>query len=310
MSGDTFFTQLSEVYSNGLYFIWAQFGELVCFLLIAIFFAPRMGEFLGKLSIAQAMGDLYGKNVQIITSISAFIGATGMIAMQLKVAGLLFEYCFGMGGFYGIIMSGLIITMYSGLGGIRSVTFTDVLQLFTFGTIIPTIAFFILSTAGNVDIVLNTLTTSEIFDYKKVFDFSNQRSVYYLFLFIFIAAPGFNPAIFQRIAMAKSTTQVRQSFTIAAFTCFVLTSITFWIGTIILATKPNIDGNNIVKHIIFDYSFKGIRGLTSADIMAVVMSTADSYINSTSVLVINDFCKPIRSSIIKNELIEESGSGQ
>ena len=56
----------------------------LCLLLIGLFFAPRMAEFLGKLSITEAMGDMFEK-VRIITAISSFIGVSGIIAIQLKL---------------------------------------------------------------------------------------------------------------------------------------------------------------------------------------------------------------------------------
>ena len=57
VSGEFFFTNISETYTNGLNFIWiAVLGDFLCLLSIGWFFAPRMGEFLGKLSIAEAMG--------------------------------------------------------------------------------------------------------------------------------------------------------------------------------------------------------------------------------------------------------------
>lgn len=294
VSGDTFFTQLSETYNNGLYFMWAQsLGELGCFLLIGYFFAPRLAEFLGTLSIADAMRQLYGKHVGMVTAVAGFIGATGMIAIQLKVSGLLFEYAFNISDIYGIITAGVIITLYSSFGGIKSVTFTDIIQLFTFGTIIPTIAFFILGTIDNTDILTNTLQNHKLFNYHEVFDFSSSKSLYYLFLFLFIAIPGFNPAIFQRIVMAKNTKQIRSSFIIAGFTCTALTLTTFWVSILVLSSKPNLALNDVFKHILFDYSFTGLKGLTLIGVMAMVMSTADSYINSTSILIVHDFLKPL-----------------
>ena len=305
VSGDTFFTQLSETYSNGLYFMWAQsLGELACFLLIGYFFAPRLAEFLGTLSIADAMRQLYGKYVGIITSVAGFIGATGMIAIQLKVSGLLFEYAFNVSDIYGIVTAGIIITLYSSLGGIKSVTFTDVIQLFTFGTIVPTIAFFILGTINDTDILVSTLQNHKLFNYKEVFDFTSPKSLYYVFLFLFIAIPGFNPAIFQRIIMARDTKQIRSSFIIAGLTCTVLTLTTFWVSILVLSSKPNLALNDVFKHILFGYSFTGLKGLTLIGVMAMVMSTADSYINSTSILVVHDFLKPLGVSMRKNnELI-------
>ena len=301
ISGGIFFTIISESYSNGLYFMWAGSGDAICLLVVGYFFAPRLTEFLGKLSIAEAMGDLYGKHVRIATSVAGFIGVSGVIAMQFKIAGLTFEYI-GVPGIYGVLVGGLIVTLYSTLGGIKSVTFTDVIQFFTFGTIIPTIAFVLLNTLDSIDVIKNTLSTNKLFDYKKVFDFTEPKAFYYLFLFLFFAIPAFNSAIFQRIAMAKNTRQIRRSFIIAGFTCLFLMVTIDWIGILVLSIHPNLAPNEVVKHIIFDYSFTGLKGLTLAGIMAMLMSTADSYINSSAVLVVHDFCKPLGINIVKSEL--------
>ncbi|MDX1917260.1 MAG: sodium:solute symporter family protein, partial [Rickettsiaceae bacterium] len=146
IGGGMFFQTVSESYNNGLYYMWAQLGYVVNLLLIGYFFAPRLSEFLGKLSIAEAMGEMYGKPVRIITALAGFIGVSGIIAVQLKVSGLLFEYCFNAPSFYGVVIAGVIVTLYSTLGGIKAVTFTDVVQFFTFGTIIPTITLFLVTT--------------------------------------------------------------------------------------------------------------------------------------------------------------------
>ena len=74
ISGGIFFTIITESYNNGLYFMWAGAGDAICLLVVGYFFAPRMGEFLGKLSIAEAVGDLYGKYVRIITAIAGALG--------------------------------------------------------------------------------------------------------------------------------------------------------------------------------------------------------------------------------------------
>ncbi|NDB84858.1 MAG: hypothetical protein EB127_19435, partial [Alphaproteobacteria bacterium] len=199
-------------------------------------------------------------------------------------------------------IAGLIITLYSTLGGIKSVTFTDVIQFLTFGTIIPTLTLFVLSRLDSIDLVFNTLSTNKAFDYREVFDFTHTKSFYYLFIFLFVAIPGFNPAIFQRIAMAKNVNQVRSSFIIAGFSCLFLVIMVYWIAILLLSIHPDIPANSVVKHLIFNNSYIGLKGLTLAGIMAMVMSTADSYINSAAVLMVHDFCKPLGLNIIKNEL--------
>jgi len=162
ISGEFFYSNIYETYNLGLHAIWVAAGDPLCFLIIGIFFAPRMGEFLGKLSIAEAMGDLYGKRIRIITAISGFIGSVGLIAIQLKMAGFIFEYALGLPGVYGILSATIVVTLYSTLGGIKSVTFTDVIQFFTFGTVIPLMAYVLLTSIDNIDIVTNTLANNKL----------------------------------------------------------------------------------------------------------------------------------------------------
>lgn len=303
LSGDDFFIFVSESYSNGLYFIFAcVFGGLILFLSLGMFFIPRMSEFLGTLSIAEAMGNLYGNNVRSIVAIAGCIGTSGIIAAQLKVAGLLFEYSLNMPSFYGVVTAGLIVTIYATFGGIKSVTFTDVIQLFTFGTVIPIIAFFILETLPTMDSFVLNLKNNELFDYRKLFNFSNKKSLYYLFLFFYVIVPSFDPTIFQRISMAKNIWQARKSFIIAAIVVFILNALMSWVGVSVLAVYPNIEPTEIVKHIIMDYSYVGLSGLALAGVMAMVMSTTDSYINSSAILIVHDFCNSMGLKI-KNELI-------
>ena len=46
------------------------------------------------------MGDLFGNTVRLITAISGFIGVSGFIAVQLTIAGIIFNYVYCTGIFY------------------------------------------------------------------------------------------------------------------------------------------------------------------------------------------------------------------
>ena len=53
ISGDFFIAFISDVYTEGIGFMSIfVFGNLLSFLIMGLLFIPRMGEFLGKLSIA------------------------------------------------------------------------------------------------------------------------------------------------------------------------------------------------------------------------------------------------------------------
>lgn len=303
ISGEFFYSNIYETYNLGLHAIWVAAGDPLCFLLIGIFFAPRMGEFLGKLSIAEAMGDLYGQRIRVITAISGFIGSVGLIAIQLKMAGFIFEYALGLPSVYGIISATIVVTLYSTLGGIKSVTFTDVIQFFTFGTVIPLMAYVLLTSIDNIDIVTNTLTTNKLFDYKEVFNFSNELPIKQLFLFLLFIIVGFNPAIFQRVSMAKDTKQVGRAFIIASVVCLLLAIIINWIAVLTLSLNPSLNPNDVIKYVVYNSPYVGLKGAMLIGIMAMIMSTVDSFINCTAVLVVHDFCKPLKIQFVKDDLL-------
>ena len=112
----------------------------VSLLIIAYIFVPRMGEFLGNNSVAEVMGKIYGKEARIITAIAGTIAAVGSIAVQFKAFGNIIAYFTSISTTEAIIISGVIVTAYSAVGGITAVTRTDILQFFTFGVVIPIIA--------------------------------------------------------------------------------------------------------------------------------------------------------------------------
>ena len=166
----------------------------------------------------------------------------------------------------------------------------------------PTLAYFLLASLENIDAITSTINTNPIFDYKKVFDFSEPQSLYHLFIFFFFIVRGFDLALFQRIAMVKNTSQVAKSFFIAATVCLVIGTITCFIGVLVLSINPNLPSQDVIKYLVSDYASVGLKGIILAGVMAMVMSTVDSYINATAVIIVHDFCKPLRIKLIKNEL--------
>jgi len=297
--GEFFYTNLIEIHKSGLYFIIPALGNVICFLFIGWFFIPRMQEFLGKKSIAEAMNDIYGQKTRIITSIAGFICIVGIIAVQLKVAGNVFEYILNINSLYGIILSGLIITLYSTLGGIKSVTFTDIIQFLTFGTILPIITFYIWNSFDN-SLLFKGINEHPNYNLSTIFDFKNNQIWMLIFLTLYISIPGFNPAIFQRIAMSRNLYQAKKSFYISAFFILIIILFITWLS-IILSFKDNMTINNNIMYSLFDIVPPVYKGLLLIGIIAMVMSTVDSYINSSSVLITHDFLNVFTR--LKNELL-------
>lgn len=302
ISGGIFNSYIVETYNNGLYFIIIALGEMLGLLFLGWYFAPRMQRFIGKMSIADAMGEMYGNKTRLVTVICGVICVTGIIAIQFKIAGVIFEYVFNLNPLYGVLIAGVIVTLYSAFGGIKSVVYTDILQGITFLFIIPLFAFYVFNTDITFEQVLNTINTNENFSIEKVLDIGNPKSWKYAILFVYYVIPIFNPAFFQRIAMAKNWQQVRKSFYITAcIATFLILSIS-WLALVLLTKNPNVETHQIIKVLVYESIPSGWKGFLLIGVLAMIMSTADSCINSSAVLIAYDFCKSFNIKL-KNDLL-------
>jgi Na+/proline symporter len=107
--------------------------------------------------------------------------------------------------------------------------------------------------------------------------------------------------------MAKNTLQVKFSFTLATLICLGISLTIAWIGVLLLADNPNLDPNNLLAHLVNKYgSYPGLKGIIAIGIMAVVMSTADSYINSGAILITNDICKSLNIKWVSDHTLSSS----
>ena len=289
----TFQNTLIETYRQGLACLIPALLSDAQILLIAYFFIPRMTEFIGNLSIAECMGSLFGKNIRIITACIALLRCVGILAIQFKLSAKIFELIFGASGMWVTLTSAGVVIIYSTFGGIRAVTFTDVIQFLTFGTIIPILLVFMWHDVGGYDVVSATIANSPLFSFSGLLNAGSLKTYNLISIIILFAIPQFSPSVFQRILMAKDIKQAQASFKIASLFIPLISLSIAAMSVFVLADNPNLDPENVLKHIFNKYSYMGLKGLCAIGVMAMVMSTADSLINSMSVTFAHDICGPL-----------------
>ena len=305
-----FLITLSRTYQDGLYFVLAVSVAGIQLLIMAFVLAPRMGEFLGTASVAESMGNMYGKSVRVITAIAGTIGAAGAIAVQFKVFGNLVGYFTNISAETAIIASGCVVTLYSAFGGIRAVTVTDIFQLFTFGFALPIIGIVIwnqlyLDNVLVADFFQNTSAERSKFNLAQVLNIGNPRFWQMVPLMVYFMIPSMFPAIYQRMIMAKNIEQIKKTCIISAVLLVTISLSTAWIPFLIYNVDPNIDPAHLPGYIINNYTYIGLKGLLVIGVIAMAMSTADSNINIASVFFAHDICAPLKRGRNKELLLSK-----
>jgi Na+/proline symporter/signal transduction histidine kinase len=302
VGGSTFFITLSKTYTDGLYYVVAACGMGLSFFFTAFYLIPRMGEFIGNTSIAESMGNLYGKNIRIITAIAGCIGATGFIAVQFKAFSNIFSYFFKFSDHHALLLGGAIVTIYSAFRGMKAIAYTDVLQFITFAFVIPVISMIIWDSSDFSITVLSKAMQEPKFNYHEVFNYNNPKLLSIIVLALYYAIPGMEPEFCQRIAIGKNVYQVRKAFIISGFILILIILAIAWIPFLLYTINPNLQSSELLSYIIDNYTYTGLKGMIIIGILSLAISTADANMNASAVLFANDFCKPFGINFV-NELI-------
>jgi Na+/proline symporter len=293
-SGSVLFLGLENTYGKGLYYALATLiGATAGILITGRVVGPRMGKFLNNVSLPEALGKLYGKYVQLIAGASCVVLSIGYIAVQFKVITKVLSIISDYENPGVVLIAAAIVTLYSLSGGVKAVTFTDVLQFFTFGTLLPILALAIWNNLQDHNQIIHMLRTNPLFSLKEVVGWSPEF-LKTLVLMAYFAVPEFAPELFQRIAMARDTTQVKNSMTYAAIICLGLELCIIWISILLLTDQPGLAPNRVVPYMVNAHLYPGLKGFLGIGVIALAMSTADSTINSTAVIITNDVLPPLK----------------
>ncbi len=294
ISGEYFLRTVSRSSIEGLFYIVPSItGDIFSMIFTCCVLAPKLNKFLGSLSVAEVMGEIYGKHVRFITSISSVLSCVFKVAVQFKTSTIILQLFFGISNMYANMFTILILLLYSTFGGIKGITITNLIQFLTLGIIVPFIALSIWEGFEDYHVILEGIRNNEIFNITNLFNHHDPRFYHCLALLIYFSVPILNPAIFQRICIAKNVAQVSRSYAIAIVMYLLISLTFFWLGILLSGTNATLSQVQILDYIINNYilSFGG-KGLIVTGMIAMVMSTADSYINSATVIIANDIIKP------------------
>ncbi len=277
-----------RVFSVGIVFLFVFWGEPVNNFIAGQFLAPRMQRFAGAISVGDMMHRLYGKPGQLVTGIAGTLKCTGFLGGQISATGYLLQELLGWPQQWSILIGCSVVILYSGLGGMRAVTITDVLQ---FSILILTIPLLLLASihhAGGWEHLFATVPKSHL-----TVPPPGTGMPPYLALFAVMTIPFFSPPITQRLLMAKDGRQARQSLLGTAILGVPFFFMCALIGLAALATPQGLDARLAMPHLARTVLPVGIKGCAIVGLLAVIMSTADSFLHSASIALVHDVVRPL-----------------
>lgn len=277
-----------KVFLLGIYHIIALFGYSIREFLIARFIAPQMDKYSKCLSIGDIIEQHYGKTAKILTGIFSVILSTLIVSILLTVLGYLMNLFLGINTIYGVLIGAGIITIYASLGGLKSITYTHVLQFFMIIIVIPLIIYYGVTQADGWSNVLSAVPN------KHLSIFGNISFIAFLSLFFsFMLAETLLPPYVQRLLANRNSQTVSRAVLLnGMFSVFIFIA-TGLIGLIAFALFPTAEASIALPKILMSILPIGVKGLAIAGILSIIISSADSFLNSAAVSITNDILKPV-----------------
>ncbi|MEV0205708.1 sodium:solute symporter [Streptomyces sp. NPDC050788] len=276
-------------YQYGLSGAWMVFTIGLGLLALSVFFSARIARL--KVYTVSEMLDLrYGGRAGVISGVVMW-AYTLMLAVTSTIAyATIFDVLFDMNRTVAIILGGSIVVAYSTLGGMWSITLTDMVQFVvkTIGVLLLLLPIAVVK-AGGFGEMRAKLPTS----YFDPLGIGGETIFTYVLIYTFGMLIGQD--IWQRVFTAGSDRTAKWGGTVAGTYCLVYALAGAVIGTAAKVLYPKLgNADDAFATIVKDELPVGVRGLVLAAALAAVMSTSSGALIACATVANNDIWARLR----------------
>ncbi len=270
-------------YQYGISGMWLVFMLGLGIIALGVLLSARLSR-LGVYTVAEMLEVRYGSSSRLISAI--IVAAYDlMVAVTATIAiGTVFNVILGLPSSLAILLAGGIVVLYSVVGGMWSITLTDILQF-----LIMTVGiFFVLlplavSRAGGFSGMREELPAS-YFDLTAI----GWPTIFTYFLLFFFGIM-IGQDIWQRVFTARDDGVARWGTLAAGVYCLLYGIAGALIGMAAKAILPNLQAaDNAFAEVTKAALPAGLVGLVLAAALAAVMSTASATLLASSTILAND----------------------
>ncbi|WUW23985.1 sodium:solute symporter [Streptomyces sp. NBC_01463] len=283
-------------YQYGLSGAWMVFTIGLGLLALSVFFSARIARL--KVYTVSEMLDLrYGGRAGIISGVVMW-SYTLMLAVTSTIAyATIFDVLFDMNRTVAIILGGAIVVAYSTLGGMWSITLTDMVQFVvkTIGVLLLLLPIAVIKAGGFGE--MRAKLPTEYFDPLGI---GGETIFTYVLIYTFGMLIGQD--IWQRVFTARSDRVARLGGTVAGTYCLVYAVAGAVIGTAAKVMYPKLPSADAAfATIVKDELPVGVRGLVLAAALAAVMSTSSGALIACATVANNDIWSRLRGVVSRGD---------
>ncbi|MGB5627523.1 MAG: sodium/solute symporter [Woeseiaceae bacterium] len=268
---------------------------IVVFFVITLFLPFFFNS--GVASIYDYIERRFGPTSRLVISSVFLISQALTSAAILYATSLVIEFITGIDVKTAIVIVTVVALVYTMMGGITAVIWTDVIQagvLFV-GAFIILFALLDSMTMPLGQVLADLKAQGKTNPLNFSFDLSLEATVWsgVIAMSLFhITVYGANQMMVQRTLAAKNIGDAKKSFLLMGFVAFFIYFLFFFLGILFYGYYGGQEfenGNTIILDFAANYGLPGLMGIIAAAIVAASMSTLDSSFNSLATISTVDF---------------------
>jgi len=274
-----------QAYETGLSSFWIMGAPAMLTVLFLALFLVRPIRSLTIVSLPDLVEMRYGRAVRHLASLLVIWYMAVLAASQMVAVGHFLKSFLGMSYFKSLALGTAVVLIYSIFGGLRSVVMADSVQFFFIVAGLFSLLLFLsgLSSLKEVSLLSSAIGKGHYLNF--FFDFKKNI----LIVLSFTLAWTISPIAWQRIQAARSERDARGALYASSATFFLL------YGTVVLCGMLSLPlfvsrklANPLFSEIISSSSGFFLRGVLFVGVVAAIMSTMDTAVNTGALSLTRD----------------------
>jgi len=274
-------------------------------LALSIFFSARIAR-LRVYTVAEMLSLRYGDTAAVISGVVMWIYTLMLVVTSTIAYASVFDVLFDVPRWVAVVIGGTIVVGYSALGGMWSITLTDMVQFVvkSLGVLVLLLPIAVVKAGG-----FGAMADKLPHGYLSPTAIGGQTIVTFVLIYTFGMLIGQD--IWQRVFTARSDRVASWGGTVAGVYCLVYALAGAVIGMATKALYPNLAAADdafatIVRHALPT----GIRGLVLAAALSAMMSTASGALIASATVANNDIWARLRKRTVTGSKDDEIGSNR
>ncbi len=308
LSAITFMSIPAKTYATDWSYLLFNFGIVLVVPIITLLFIPKFRS-LGVTTAYEYLERRFSPFVRVLCSLSFILYQVGRMGVVLLLPSIALNVVTGMDIFVCVSLMGVLALIYTYMGGIEAVAWTDALQVIVLlGAALAVVFSIAHATPGSFPALVSTAAADGKFSLGSLKFDLRQTTVWTVLIatvFTNITTYGTDQTVVQRYLTTSTEEQARKSVYTNALLSVPATLLFFFVGTAIYVffkTHPSElslginDPDAILPWYVSLHIPTGALGLVIAGIFAAAMSTISASMNSAATAYVTDIHSKIQRS--------------